>query len=205
MDPEVRWPDDQTREIAAGIDREADWLNRLVSNLLDMSRIEAGELKPSLAALDVADLVEGAIARSTAGHDRRDIRVDTPIDLPPVLADEIFLGQILANIIDNAAKYAGPGAPIAVSARGDRRWAGPRLRSTMAGPVSRPRRCRACSRSSTASRGEARDPVAARGSASSVVRGLAEAMGGSVAARPSPFGGLAIDVVLRAAPAEVVA
>ena len=66
MDPDVEWPDEQRREIAASIDREAEWLNRLVTNLLDMSRVDAGELRPSLAAIPLADLVSEATARAAA-------------------------------------------------------------------------------------------------------------------------------------------
>ncbi len=50
MDPDVSWPEDQRREIAASIDHEAEWLNRLVTNLLDMSRIEAGRAQAESCA-----------------------------------------------------------------------------------------------------------------------------------------------------------
>src|SRR5207344_3333838 len=64
MDPAIDWPADQRRDIAASIDREAEWLNRLVTNLLDMSRVEAGELRPSLVVLTVSDVVAEAVRRA---------------------------------------------------------------------------------------------------------------------------------------------
>ena len=164
MDPEVDWPAERRREIAASIDREADWLNRLVTNLLDMSRVEAGELRPNLAVFALADLVGEAVARSGLRAGDREVTVRVPEDLPPVLVDEVFIGQVLANTLDNAAKYAGPGAPIRVMAarRGPARPRDGRGRRRRA---CRPRPCRACSRSSTACRARARARGAAPASA----------------------------------------
>jgi two-component system sensor histidine kinase KdpD len=197
MDPEVSWPEDQRREIAASIDREAEWLNRLVTNLLDMSRIEAGELKPSLAVFDVSDLVDQAVRR-TAPSPARAVTLDMADDLPPVLADEVFIGQVLANTLDNAAKYAGPTAPIAVSAR---QSADGMVRITVedGGPgvpaETIPRLFEKFYRVPRTGEGSRRGT----GIGLSVVRGLVDAMGGHVAARPSSLGGLAIDVDLPAA------
>jgi two-component system sensor histidine kinase KdpD len=197
MDAEVVWPEEQRREIAASIDREADWLNRLVTNLLDMSRIEAGELKPNLAVFDLRDLVEHAINRSMAGHERRSVTIDVPSDLPPVLVDEVYLGQVLANLLDNAAKYAGPDDPIAISTavRGDGT-----IRVTVEDggpgvpPEALPRLFEKFYRVPRPGEGSRRGT----GIGLSVVRGLVEAMGGTVTARASDRGGLAVDLDLRA-------
>ena len=64
----------------------------------------------------LADLVGEAVARTDVASGGRAVTVDVPEDLPPVLVDEVFMGQILANTLDNAAKYAGPGAPIRIAA-----------------------------------------------------------------------------------------
>jgi two-component system sensor histidine kinase KdpD len=198
MDPDVEWPPERRREIAASIDREAEWLNRLVTNLLDMSRIEAGELKPSLEVFELPDLVDSALARS-APEARRHVTLDLPHDLPPVLADEVFVGQVLANTVDNAAKYGGPDVPIRISARsiGDGI-----IRATIedGGPGvpadAIPRLFEKFFRVPRKGEGSRRGT----GIGLSVVRGLVEAMGGQVHARPSSLGGLAIDVDLREAP-----
>ena len=201
MDAEIDWPADQRREIAASIDREAEWLNRLVTNLLDMSRIEAGELKPSAGVFDLADLVEAAIARSMAGREPGRMTVVLGDDLPPVVVDELFIGQVLANTLDNAAKYAGPTAPIAVAAdRLDDR----RVRITIEDggpgvpPETLPRLFEKFYRVPRKGEGSRRGT----GIGLSVVQGLVEAMGGAVAARASDLGGLAIDIDLPAATGE---
>ena len=90
-DTEVEWPPEKRREIAMSIDREAEWLNRLVTNLLDMSRVEAGELRPNLAVIALPELVSEAIDRTGVATDGRSVTVDVPADLPPVLVDEVLL------------------------------------------------------------------------------------------------------------------
>ena len=127
MDQDVELPPESRRDIAASIDREAEWLNRLVTNLLDMSRIEAGELRPSLAVFAVPELIAEALLRTGVPADGRTLTVDIPPDLPPVLVDEVFVSQVFVNTIDNARKYAGPDAPIRVSAAARRRRPGARL------------------------------------------------------------------------------
>jgi two-component system sensor histidine kinase KdpD len=198
MDPEIDWPPERRREIAASIDREAEWLNRLVTNLLDMSRIEAGELKPTLEVFELPDLIDGALARSVQDGTAARVTLDLPRNLPPVLADEVFIGQVLANTVDNAVKHGGSDVPIRISARaiGDGV-----IRATIedgGGGVpteSMPRLFEKFFRVPRKGEGSRRGT----GIGLSVVRGLVEAMGGHVEARPSSLGGLAIDIDLREA------
>jgi two-component system sensor histidine kinase KdpD len=195
MDPDIDWPPAQRREIAASIDREADWLNRLVTNLLDMSRVDAGELRPSLAVLAVDDIVDEAVRRAatTLGDRQVDVRVAT--DLPPILADEMFIGQVLANTLDNAAKYTSPTAPVLVSAR---ETDDHRIRLTIEDggpgvpPEALPRLFEKFYRVPRKGEGSRRGT----GIGLAVVRGLVDAMGGRVTARSSELGGLAVDVDL---------
>jgi two-component system sensor histidine kinase KdpD len=197
MDPEVEWPADQRRSIAASIDREAEWLNRLVTNLLDMSRIEAGELKPNLGVFDLSDIVDRVVTRAWPAGAIERLTVDVPADLPPVLVDEVYIGQVLANSLDNAVKYAGPAAHVAVTAR---RLGTDLVRVTVedGGPgvpdEALPRLFEKFYRVPRKGEGSRRGT----GIGLSVVRGLVEAMGGQVTARRSALGGLAIDVDLQA-------
>jgi two-component system sensor histidine kinase KdpD len=105
---------------AAIIEGEADRLNALVSDLLDLSRIHAGALRPTLAVNTVDDLL-GAALRGAAGT-LRDRRVD--VDLPD---DELLAGifdfsqtlRVLVNLLDNAAKYSSRGTAIDIRVRRD--------------------------------------------------------------------------------------
>jgi two-component system sensor histidine kinase KdpD len=201
MDPDIEWPPDQRRDIAASIDREADWLNRLVTNLLDMSRVEAGELRPMLVVLAVDDVVAEAVHRAGAVLAERPLETAVPPDLPPVLVDEVLIGQVMANTLDNAMKYAGPSAPVRISAH---ETDDHRVRITVedGGPgvpeESLPRLFEKFYRVPRKGEGSRRGT----GIGLAVVRGLVEAMGGRVAARRSELGGLAVDVDLPIAAIE---
>jgi two-component system, OmpR family, sensor histidine kinase KdpD len=201
MDPDVDWPADKRREIAGSIDREAEWLNRLVTNLLDMSRVEAGELRPNLSVFSLPDLVTEALVRTDVASKGHAVTVKVAEDLPPVLVDEVFMGQILSNILDNAAKYGGPDAPISVTAAvaPDRRV---KVTIEDGGPgvpaEHLPRLFEKFYRIPRKGEGSRRGT----GIGLAVVRGLIEAMGGQVVARPSALGGLAVDFDVPVAPAE---
>lgn len=107
---------DTQRELAAIIDEEAERLNRLVGALLDMSRIDAGELRPRQVVYPLEELVHAAIRQvSPADHARR-FTVELEVDLPPVCVDPVQIEQVLVNILDNALKYSPPDSPIRVSA-----------------------------------------------------------------------------------------
>jgi two-component system sensor histidine kinase KdpD len=115
LDSEITWKERERQEFLRTIDEEADRLTRLVHNLLDMSRIEANALHPRLQETSLAEIAGSVVrrARSSAGQ-RIDVRV--PETIPPVLADPVLLEQVLANLLDNAVRYAG-GSPIAVLGR----------------------------------------------------------------------------------------
>jgi two-component system, OmpR family, sensor histidine kinase KdpD len=194
MDPEVEWPADQRRDIAGSIDREAEWLNRLVTNLLDMSRVEAGELRPSPAVFALSDLVDEAVRRSAPGLAGHPVEVRVPPDLSPVMVDEVFIGQVLANTLDNAAQYGGPGVPIRVSAHPDAHRVSLVIEDGGPGvpPEALPRLFEKFYRVPRKGEGSRRGT----GIGLAVVRGLVEAMGGHVEARGSELGGLAIELDL---------
>ena len=94
-------------ELLASIEDETARLSRFVANLLDMSRIEAGNLKVKRDLVDVADVVQGAAERSRKSFPKQPVRVNLAPDLPFVRADDKLLEQVLFNLLDNAHKYAG--------------------------------------------------------------------------------------------------
>jgi two-component system, OmpR family, sensor histidine kinase KdpD len=102
--------------IDSGID-QARQLNRLVENLLDMTRLESGGLLLHREPVDFKDLT-GSILHQLADrlHDHP-IRIQIPDDLPLVSMDAILVGQVLANLLDNGCKYSSKGSPIIISAR----------------------------------------------------------------------------------------
>ncbi|MGI9147104.1 MAG: ATP-binding protein [Chloroflexota bacterium] len=111
---DVPWTEDERQAFAQAIEEEADHLNRLVGNLLDISRIEGGSLKPQMSWHDIGSLIDDVVERLrpvTRGHR---LRVTLPEHLPPVWLDPVEIGQVLYNLVENAAKYAPADTEIAV-------------------------------------------------------------------------------------------
>jgi two-component system sensor histidine kinase KdpD len=95
---------------------EADRLNRLVGNLLDMSRIEGGALNPARQWEDIGDIVGGVLARMRPQFHGRKLAVKIPADLPLVWANAALIDQLLTNLIENALKYTPEQTPITITA-----------------------------------------------------------------------------------------
>ncbi|MDQ0390598.1 sensor histidine kinase [Labrys monachus] len=104
-------------DLLASIEEEAARLSRFVSNLLDMTRIEAGALNARRDWVDIADVVRAAADRARKAFPDRAIDVSIAPDLPPVRGDSALLGQVLFNLIDNAHKYGAADTPTAIYAR----------------------------------------------------------------------------------------
>lgn len=194
MEPDVQRDDDQRRAIAAAIDQEADRLDRLVSNLLDLSRIEAGGLRPSRAAFVLEDLVGSVVGRSSL-RDRPNLTIDIPAELPLVEVDDVLFEQVLGNLLENADRYAGPDAAIRLGARAADATVVLTVEDGGLGvdDAAMPRLFEKFYRAPRADAGSRRGT----GTGLAVVLGLVRSMGGSVRARRSPMGGLAVDVTLR--------
>lgn len=110
--------DHETRDDLLGsIEDEASRLGRFVSNLFDMTRIEAGTLRPRRESIDVADAVNVAVERARKLYPGHQFELSLAADLPMARADSALLNQVLFNLIDNACKYGGPSGPVALYAR----------------------------------------------------------------------------------------
>ena len=99
------------------IEEQADRMSRLIADLLDAGRLEAGELPVAPEPADIAALVEGARTAFLSGGARRDVVLDLPPDLPRVLADGRRIGQVLGNLLSNAARHSPESSPIRIEAR----------------------------------------------------------------------------------------
>ncbi len=96
---------------------EARRMNRLVGNLLDMTRLEAGALKVKREPADLQDLIGVALAQLADRLRDRPVQVDIPPELPWVPLDFVLIVQVLVNLLDNALKYSPAGTPIEVRVR----------------------------------------------------------------------------------------
>ncbi len=119
LQEDVQWDDEARRGFAQAIERETDRLNRLVGNLLDMSRIEEGALKPEKEWYSLRALIHDVLGHLQPLLEERVVRTHLPDDLLLVELDYVEIDQVLTNLLENAVRYTPPGSPIDVSARAE--------------------------------------------------------------------------------------
>jgi two-component system, OmpR family, sensor histidine kinase KdpD len=107
--------DADREELLASIREQARRLDRLVANLLDLSRLEAGAATPLLELWTVDGLVARAL--EAIGPDSARVDVSLPADAPPVRVDAAQLERVLVNLLENALRHSSPGDPVQISAQ----------------------------------------------------------------------------------------
>ena len=105
-------------ETYMGIYREADRLQRLVNDLQELSRVEAGAYELDLHPLDLLVVISAVVKRLELQFKEKDVllEVDVPADLPSIQADEDRIGQVLLNLVGNALQFTPSGGSVVVSA-----------------------------------------------------------------------------------------
>lgn len=166
-------------------------LNRLVRNLLDLSRLETGHLRTNTDWHDLHDLLRSALQNLGRVLSQHEIKTDVPHDFPPVKLDAVLTEQILVNLLGNAAVHTPPGTRIELSARAEENQLVLRVADNGPGlPAGDP--VRLFDRFQ-------RGPEAVAGGTGiglSLVKGFAEAQGGRVSAENRPGGGAMFTVKL---------
>ena len=111
---DVDWDPESQRDFLTTISEETDRLSALVDDLLDLSRLEGGNLKIHPEAIDIEELIISA-AQNAHPSPGENLEVYVPDDLPMVFADPRHIRVVLRNLIENAVKYGGEGRPVRVS------------------------------------------------------------------------------------------
>ncbi len=106
----------EPRELAQTITEEADRLNRLIGNLLDMTRLEAGAVQVRKEWHALEEVVGAVLTRLDDRLQGRPLAIDIPADLPLVPLDSVLIEQVLVNLLENAIKYTPAKSPIEISA-----------------------------------------------------------------------------------------
>jgi len=198
LDPAVEAVPAPVRAMAATIDADASRMSELVRDLLDMSRIQAGAVRPAPQVFELDELVEGVLRRSAPVLRGRDVRVELPEDLPPILVDDVLFDAAVANVLDNAARHTAAPAVIRIRARAvedDRveltvEDGGPGVSAEAINRLFE-RFYRVVPASGTARHG--------LGMGLAIARGFVEALGGTIEAGHSELGGLVIRITVPAA------
>ncbi|HET7477027.1 MAG TPA: DUF4118 domain-containing protein [Dermatophilaceae bacterium] len=110
--PDITWAHEEQQELLGTIEVSADRLGDLISNLLAMSRLRAGELSVQLGPVALDEVVARALLGSPVS-----VRADIPDDLPLILADSGLLERVIANLIANACRYSPADRPVQLHAR----------------------------------------------------------------------------------------
>ncbi len=105
------------RELTESILQEAQRLNRLVRNLLDMTRLEAGAVRVNKEWQPLEEVVGSALNRVDDALSGRTVVTDLAADLPLVPLDAVLIEQVLVNLLENAVKYTPPESPLEIRAR----------------------------------------------------------------------------------------
>jgi len=116
LEGEARLDAATRHDLLEALHEEADRLNRLVQNLLEMTRLEAGALQPQTQWHSVEEVVGAALGRFVKALAGRTVTTRIPPELPLVPMDDVLIEQVLINLIDNVIKYTPTGSPIEVSA-----------------------------------------------------------------------------------------
>jgi len=114
-------PPELARALTGEIQASTARLNRLVANLLDMTRLESGRVKPRLEWCDVKDLVNAAVRKTGKELAQHRVAVSLPPHLPLVKLDAVLMEQVLLNLLVNAACYTPPGTRVEIAARASAR------------------------------------------------------------------------------------
>ncbi|HEY9377610.1 MAG TPA: ATP-binding protein, partial [Jiangellaceae bacterium] len=185
---DVQWTVEDQAELLATVDVATGRLERLIDNLLDLSRLQAGAVRPLSRPVSLDEIVP----RATEGVPRDRIRIDVPEALPLVNADPGLVERVVANVVENALRYAPPGVPVVVSASdfGHR----VELRVVDRGPgVSDEAKASMFEAFQRLGDSPAGDGV---GLGLAVARGFVEAVGGTLSAEDTPGGGLTMVISL---------
>jgi len=115
----VDWSAPERNELLTTIEEETDHLNQLVGDLLNMSRIESGVVKPHRTWNAINEIVRGVVRKMRSQLENHQLAINIPDDLPLVPTDYVMMEQVFANLLSNSIKYAPPNTQIGIDAAVD--------------------------------------------------------------------------------------
>lgn len=191
---DISWSATATRDMAQLVRGEAERLNHLVTNMLDLTRIEAGVLRPRRGWYNIAEIVYRVVQRLATTLEHHQLELAVPDDLPLVPVDYIQIEQVIWNVLENAAKYAPANSPITVTA-----WhqeGAVLLRVSDQGPgIPVDQRTRVFDKFYRLSRPD-NAQIAGAGIGLAICKGLVEAHGGRITIEGGPDGGTLVEIRL---------
>jgi len=114
---DVKWSQEEQQDFLRSIDQETERLIHLISDLLDMSRIEAEGLKLEKHDYQISEILDSVGSRLASLTEYHQLQVIVPSGLPSVFVDQMRIGQVLTNLVENATKYSPRGSQITIEAQ----------------------------------------------------------------------------------------
>ena len=194
----AHYTNEERRDVLRTVVEEADHLNLIVGNLLDLARVRAGALVPSKQPILIEEVIGSVLQRMQRSLEAVVVRTTIRPDLPPVDADPVQIGQVLSNIIENAIRFSPRGGEIRITAA---RWRSVvQVRITDQGPGIPPSdRDRVFEEFYRRDAGEGRGGT---GLGLAIARAVVVAHGGTIRAGAAPGGGTAMTFELPIADVE---
>jgi two-component system sensor histidine kinase KdpD len=197
----AHYSEDERRDVLQTVVEEADHLNLIVANLLDLARMRAGALVPSTQPILIEEVIGSVLQRMARSLEGLTVRTTIRPDLPTVDADPVQVGQVLTNILENATRFSPEGGVIEISAA---RWrSSVQVRVSDQGPG-----ILAEDRERVFEEFYRRDAGRARGGTGlglAIARAIVNAHGGTISVGRAPTGGTVVTFELPAAETEVAA
>jgi two-component system sensor histidine kinase KdpD len=180
------------RETARAIRDQAMHLHGMVTNLLDMARLQAGKVPLRLEWQPIEEVIGASIRAVGLTLRGNPVRVELAPDLPLVAIDAVLMERVLCNLLENAAKFSPPGAEITIAAATEQHWLALSVSDRGSGfpPGSLPRVF------DLFERGAAESPVAGVGLGLAISRAIVEAHAGSIDASNRDGGGACVRIRL---------
>ncbi len=194
----VRFEEPQRVDLLRTIAEESDRLNRLIGNLLHLSRVRAGALVPQKVPTLIDDVVDSVVARLRGFLGEQQVEIRVKDGIPAVPMDVMQIDQVLTNLVENAARYAPPGTPIEI---GLAKWHS----HVEVKVVDRGRGIPAEQRERVFDeffRGEGSDQREGAGLGLSIARAIIQAHGGTISVHDTPGGGTTVRFRLPIGPAS---
>jgi two-component system sensor histidine kinase KdpD len=116
QDANVEWDEASRAQLLGTIEESADWLALVVDNLLDLSRIEGGALKPDRDWHDLADVLQHVALQMDRQLAHHPLVLDIEQEMPLVFLDYVQISQVVTNLVGNAIMYSEPGTGIEIAA-----------------------------------------------------------------------------------------
>jgi len=184
------------RELAEGISEEAERLNQLLENLLQLTRLESGSLRIEKQWQPIDEVIGSTLQRQERALHDRQVRVDLPLEALWVPIDGLLIEQVVQNLLSNSAKYSRDASPIDIAAR--RTGGGVEISVADRGIGLNPEECeRVFDKFYRGQRAQV-DGARGAGLGLAISRGIVHAHGGRIWAEPRPDGGAVFKFVLPA-------